>query len=88
MGGAAIVIRLVDVMIHVALMLFFINDILSVEEYFDIFYNVTEIRNYVKTLPVISVECTSAKFKVEELPMIAFVNIDNHPTLISATEVT
>lgn len=50
----------------------FLNkDILSVEEYIEIFYKMTEIRNYVKTVPVIKFEGTYAKFKVEELPMVA-----------------
>ena len=50
---------------------FFNSDILSVEEHVEIFYKMTEIRNYVQTLPVSNIEGTAAKFKVEELPMVA-----------------
>ena len=59
------------------------NDILSVEEYTEIFYKMTEIRNYVKTLPVIKFEGTYANF-----PWLRRMKIDNYPTIIFAIKMT
>ena len=50
---------------------FFNTDIISVQEYVDIFFNVIEIRKHVKTLPVINFGNTTFKFNVEKLPMVA-----------------
>ena len=50
---------------------FFNKDIISVQEYVDIFFNMIEIRKYVKTLPVINFGNTTFKFNVEKLPMVA-----------------
>ena len=59
------------------------NDILSVEEYIEIFYKITEITNYVKTLPVIKFEGTYANF-----PWLRRMKIDNYPTIIFAIKMT
>ena len=50
---------------------FFNNNITSVEEYVDIFINMTKIRKHVKTLPIVNIADTSVKFRVEKLPMVA-----------------
>ena len=50
---------------------FFNKDIISVEEYVDVFFNMIEIGKHVKTLPVINFGNTTFKFNVEKLPMVA-----------------
>ena len=50
---------------------FFNNNITSVEEYIDIFFNMTKIRKHIETLPIVNIADTSVKFRVEKLPMVA-----------------
>ena len=40
------------------------------EEYVDIFFNLTTIRKHVKTLPVINIADNSVDFRVEKLPIV------------------
>ena len=50
---------------------FFNNNITSVEEYVDIFFNMHKIRKHVKTLPIVNTVDISVKFKVEKHLMVA-----------------
>lgn len=50
---------------------FFNNNITSVKQYVDIFFNMTKIRKHVETLPIVNIADTSVKFRVEKLPMVA-----------------
>ena len=50
---------------------FFNNNITSVEEYVDIFSNMTTIRKHVKILPVVNIADNSVDFRVEKLPIVA-----------------
>ena len=50
---------------------FFNNNVRSVEDYVDIFFNLTTIRKHVETLPVINIEDNSIDFRVEKLPIVA-----------------
>ena len=50
---------------------FFDNNITSVQEYFDAFFNLTSIRKHVKTLPVVNIGNMPVKFYVEKYPMVA-----------------
>ena len=50
---------------------FFNNNITSVEEYIDIFFNMTKIRKHIETLPIVNIADTSVKFRVQKLPMVA-----------------
>lgn len=48
---------------------FFDNNITSVLEYVDAFFNLTSIRKHVKTLPVVNTANMPVKFYVQQYPM-------------------
>lgn len=50
---------------------FFDNNITSVLEYVDAFFNLTSIRNYVKTLPVVDTANMPVKFYIQQYPMVS-----------------
>ena len=55
---------------------FFDNNITSVEEYVNTFFNLTSIRKHVKILPVVSIGNMPVKFCVQEYPIVA--SCDRH----------
>ena len=50
---------------------FFNNKITSSEKYIHLFFEMTQVRQYVTNLPVVNVGNTSAKFGIEDVPTVA-----------------